>query len=92
MSENLDHYSFEELMVARVTLDNWVSQPGWDQLLPGVRSDVFRQSISAAHRAAAAIMQVRYPELIEAGVDNRIRQIQGEKPVKMHMPWRHMPL
>ena len=41
---------------------------------------------NAANRAAAAAMQVKYPQIIQQGVDNRMRQIQGEKPVKLLQP------
>jgi hypothetical protein len=75
-----DEYQVRAGAIARVTLENWVKQPGWDQLLPGVQANIFRTSIQAAHQTAGSIMQVRYPEIIQQGIDNRQRQIRGEKP------------
>ena len=68
----------------RQVLNSFVQQPGWYNLPPGVRAEAFRKAISATREAGAAAIQMRYPELIQAGVETKLaKSVTGEKPPKL---------
>jgi len=67
----------------RTALESYVNQPGWHDLPVGVRQEIFRSTIRSTREAAAAAMQMRYPQLIQQGVDDKIAKINGVKPGKL---------
>jgi hypothetical protein len=68
---------------ARQALESYVNQPGWHDMPVSVRQEIFRSTIRATREAAGAAMQMRYPQLIQQGVDDRIAKINGQKPGKL---------
>lgn len=64
----------------RSVLNSFVQQPGWYNLPPGVRAEAFQKAISATRGAAAATIQMRYPQLIQQGIDTKTAKISGDKP------------
>lgn len=67
----------------RTALSNMVNQDGWHDLPISVRQEVFKNTIHATREGAAAAMQMRYPQLIQQGVADRIAKINGQKPGKL---------
>jgi hypothetical protein len=67
----------------RTALEHYVNTPGWHDLPIGVRADIFRSTIRATREAAGAAMQMRYPQLIQQGVEDRVNRINGGKPGKL---------
>jgi hypothetical protein len=67
----------------RTALSAMVNQPGWHDIPISVRQEVFKHTIEATRQAAAAAMQMRYPQLIQQGVEDRIAKISGKKPGKL---------
>ncbi len=67
----------------KTALENYINTPGWHDLPIGVRQDIFRSTIRATREAAGAAMQMRYPQLIQQGVEGRMNRINGGKPGKL---------
>lgn len=67
----------------RNALEQYVNTPGWHDLPVGVRADIFRSTIRATREVAGAAMQMRYPQLIQQGVEDRMNRINGGKPGKL---------
>lgn len=60
-----------------MTLDAMLRTPGWFTLPDYVRETAIRHAITGARETAAAAMQARYPELITAGIQQRVDHITG---------------
>ena len=69
--------------MARTALEQYVRQPNWYNLPIFAREEIFRNTLKAAHQAAAATMQASHPEIIQQAIDNKERHIQGLKPAKL---------
>ncbi len=67
----------------RTALESMISQPGWHDIPIGARQEIFRSTIKATREGAAAAMQMRYPQLIQQGVEDRLAKINGVKPTKL---------
>lgn len=67
----------------RTALEHYVNAPGWQDMPIGVRAEIFRRTIASTREAAGAAMQMRYPQLIQQGVEDRMNRINGGKPGKL---------
>jgi hypothetical protein len=67
----------------RTALESMVNAPGWHDMPMSVRQEVFKSIIRSTREAAGAAMQMRYPQLIQQGVQDRIAKINGDKPGKL---------
>ncbi len=74
-----DHYQGVAGPLTEMALDSLIRTPNWYSLPAVARQEAFRRTIEATRRAAAAQMQAQFPALIQAGVDQRMRQITGEQ-------------
>ena len=86
-----DEYQVKAGALTRPMLEHFINQPGWDEMPRFVREELFRKSITQSHQSAAALMQVEHPELIQVGVENKMRRIRGEPAQKMAPQLSDMP-
>lgn len=73
-----DRYQATAGPLTRTALDRMVTQPNWSNMPAYQRSMIMRETITATRKAAAAAMQMSHPELVQAGVQNRISRIMGQ--------------
>lgn len=78
-----DQYQAVAGTLTKSVLDSFVKQPGWYNLPQFVRQEAFQRVISATRSAGAAAVQMRYPQLIQQGVDDKLAKIEGRKPGKL---------
>jgi hypothetical protein len=78
-----DTYQATAGAFTRSALEHYVEQPGWHDLPPFVREKMFRATIEATRKSAAAAMQMQYSALIQQGVADRTAKIMGVKPTKL---------
>jgi hypothetical protein len=78
-----DTYQATAGPLTRTALEGYINQPGWHDIPLSVRKDIFKSTIEGARQTAGAAMQMRYPQIIQQGVDQTIARIKGEKPPKM---------
>jgi hypothetical protein len=64
-------------------LNSYVNVPGWHDMPPFVRKEIFQNAIKMSRQSAANAMQMRYPELIQQAVKDRMDRINGVKPTKL---------
>ena len=83
-----DRYQVTAGAMTRTALENFTRQPGWYDMTPFVRQQLFRNTISSARRAAGAVIQAQNPAIIQQGIDQRERRILGDfsKPKPMAEP------
>jgi hypothetical protein len=72
-----DHYQAAAGALTESTLTNLINMPDWHSMPPIVRQQAFQKAISASRKAAGAAIQMQYPALIQAGIDQRMDQING---------------
>ncbi len=60
-----------------------VNAPGWQNIPPYFREQVFHSTIRSMRETAGAMMQARHPEIIQQGVQDRQDKINGVKPGKL---------
>lgn len=82
-AELYDRYQATAGPFTRSALERLVVQPGWATLPAYARAEVFHKTIAATRQSAASAMQMAYPGLIQAAVQNKVNRITGEPPVKM---------
>jgi hypothetical protein len=63
----------------RLRLNSLVNSEGWQQIPSGVRSKIVEKEIGSARMQAAVTMQARHNELINDGIDNRLKTLLGPK-------------
>jgi hypothetical protein len=78
-----DTYQATAGAFTRSALSHYVEQPGWHDLPPFVREKMFRATIEATRKSAAAAVQMQHPEIIAQGVQDRLAKINGVKPTKL---------
>jgi hypothetical protein len=83
--ELYNRYAIMAGTMAHTALNALVNEPGWFDQPVGAREHVFRQTIERAHKAAAEMMKAARPDIIETGMQNKERRIDGQKPVKLQM-------
>jgi hypothetical protein len=77
-----DQFQIRAGTYARTALEHWMQQPGWSDLPAFARESIFKKTLDTAHAAARATLQAQYPQIIQQGIDNRLRHIQGDKVQK----------
>lgn len=75
--DQYDEFQMTAGRLAKMGLDSQVNMPGWDQLPDFVQKEAIENIVKSSRTAAEGNMQMRHPELIQQGVDNRIKQIRG---------------
>lgn len=75
-----DHYQATAGVLTKTALEHLIGMPQWQDLPLVVRETAMRRTIDAAHKAGAAAIQMQYPALIEAGVQQKIDHITGASP------------
>jgi len=84
--ELYDEYQAKAGAYARAAVEGYIQHPGWHNLPQFIQEQTLRAQITAAHKRAAAQIQAQQigtpQDIIKQGVENKIRQIRGEKPVK----------
>lgn len=63
--------------LAKVQLDQMVNAPEWQAAPAFAQKEIFENTIKTSRQAAAGLMQMRHPELITQGIENRVKQIRG---------------
>jgi hypothetical protein len=81
-----DAYQSTAGAFTREALTHFVEQPGWHEMPPFVREQMFKATIEATRKSAGAAIQMQYPQIIQQGVDDRVAKIRGEKPTKLKDP------
>lgn len=80
-AEQYDAYQATAGVMTRSMLDALVAQKNWKELPAYAREQVFRQTIESSRQMAVQAMQMKYPELILKATEDKVRRIQGEKPL-----------
>jgi hypothetical protein len=81
-----DAYQSTAGAFTREALTHFVEQPGWHEMPPFVRQQMFKATIDATRKSAGAAIQMQYPQIIQQGVEDRVAKIRGEKPTKLKDP------
>jgi predicted kinase len=74
-----DRYQATAGPITQAMLEHLMEMPNWNSLPPVIRQEAFQKAIGSARKAAQVTMQVQYPALIQAAVDQRINHISGEQ-------------
>jgi hypothetical protein len=81
-----DEYQVAAGALTRQMLENLVKQPGWYNMPAFAREEVFKKMISASRQQAAATIQMRYPQIMQQAISDKIGHIEGNKPTKLKEP------
>lgn len=78
----LDPQQYEEYQtiagrLAKSQLDGLVNTPGYMNMPPFARREIIENTIRHSRETAAGLVQMRHPELISRGIEQRVKQIQG---------------
>lgn len=75
--EQYDEYQQKAGVLAHTTLSGLVTMDGWHDVPPFAREEVIRRTIERSRKAAATYIQLAHPDVIQTGVDNKLKQING---------------
>jgi hypothetical protein len=78
--ELFDHYQATAGPLKQALLERAMDMPNWPAMPAAARQKTFETLIGAANKAAATSMQMQYPALIAAGLQQRIDHITGASP------------
>jgi hypothetical protein len=78
-----DDYQSTAGPFTRTSLESMMNQPGWYDMPIGARREVFKRTIESTRQAAGAAIQMRYPQLIQQGMQDKMSAINGGKPGKL---------
>jgi hypothetical protein len=78
-----DEYQAVAGGLTRAALERYVTSPGWQNIPPYFREQIFHSTVEGMRKTAGSIMQMRHPELLQQGVQDRTDKINGVKPTKL---------
>lgn len=78
-----DEYQVAAGLLTRQSLEQIIRQPNYYNLPVFAREEIFKKMITAARQQAAAMLQMRHPEIIQQGLDNIRNKIEGNKATKL---------
>jgi hypothetical protein len=78
--EQYDDYQTSAGTITRLALHSLVDQAGWQAMPDFAKSQIIVKSIEASRKQAEAYTQLKYPSLIQEGIDNRTMALTGQKP------------
>jgi len=77
--EQYDRYSMVAGRMAKQRLNAVVSLPNFSEIPLSARVKMLNHSVSSARETARAMMMMEYPEIMQQAIDNKQRELQGEK-------------
>lgn len=87
--EQWDEYQVVAGGPTRMALESWVKQPDWYGLPPAARENIIKSTIKDMRAKAATVMQMRHPELIQQGVQQRVERFTNTD--KQSRKFRRVP-
>lgn len=75
--EQYDEYQMLSGRLAKSQLDGLVNSEGWQAIPDFAQKELYERTVRDARQTAAGLMQMRHPDLIHQGVQNRVNQIRG---------------
>lgn len=72
-----DEFQMTAGRLAKVQLDGLVNSEGWQTMPDFAQKELIQNTIRGSRQTASGLMQMRHPDLITQGIQNRIKQIQG---------------
>ena len=79
--ETYQRYAATAGSMAHDMIEKFIRQPNWGSIPADARAQIIRDQIKHAHAAAGAMLQSVRPDIVQTGVDNKARQINGDKTV-----------
>lgn len=81
-----DHYEAIAGPLTKAALQSLIDMPDWYSLPAYQRHEMFQRTIKATRKAAEGQMQITYPQLLEAGVQQKLDQINGPPGARPKRP------
>ena len=79
--ELYNRYAITAGTMAHQAIERFIQQPRWQSIPAERRATIIRDQIKNAHAAAALMLQASRQDVVQTGIDNRKRMIQGQKPL-----------